>query len=188
MKEGRAGVSAGQGGLVAVVGPESTGKTTVARELALIFELPWLPEFAREYLEARLAQTGDTSYDENDLEAIAWEHIRRESEFVASAMHGGVIDTDLIVILIWWNERFGAAPAWLHDAIARQPKRFYLLCAPDLPWHPDPLRESEHDLERLYEAYRSTLGRLQLPFATLTGHGKTRLRNACHATRHVLER
>lgn len=168
----------GQGTLVAVVGPESTGKTTLAQELAAAFEVPWLPEYAREYLETRLKETGSASYDESDLARIAREHIRQEADFVASAPRGGVLDTDLIVILIWWNERFGLAPTWLHDAIAHQPKRFYLLCAPDLPWRPDPLRESQHDTDRLFDVYRSTLERLQLPFATVTGQDKTRLRNA----------
>ena len=174
------------GRLVAVVGPESTGKTTLARELAAAFDVPWLPEYAREYLEARLERTGDASYEEEDLAAIAREHIRREADFVRSARCGGVIDTDLIVILIWWNERFGGAPGWLHDAIVRQPKRLYLLCAPDLPWEADPLRESEHDRERLFEVYRSVLTSLQLPFAIIAGQGKARFRAAHDAARPIL--
>lgn len=177
-----------QGTLVAVAGPESAGKTTIARQLAATFDVPWLQEYAREYLEARLAQTGDASYDEADLATIAREHIRREADFAAFAPVGGVIDTDLIVILIWWNERFGVAPAWLHDAVSCQPKRFYLLCAPDLPWRSDPLRESRHDTERLFHVYRATLERLQLPFATVTGQGEVRFRNACNAVRHIFQR
>ena len=175
-----------RGGLVAVVGPESTGKTTLARELAAAFGVPWLPEYAREYLEARLERTGDASYNEEDLATIAREQMRRETDFVRSAPNGGVIDTDLIVILIWWNERFGAAPAWLHDAIARQPGRLYLLCAPDLPWQADPLRESEHDRGRLFEVYRTTLTNLQLPFAIIAGQGRARFRTAHDAARAML--
>lgn len=174
------------GRLVAVVGPESTGKTTLARELAAAFDVPCLPEYAREYLEERLERTGDGSYDEGDLVTIAREHMRREADFVRSAGRGGVIDTDLIVILIWWNERFGESPAWLHDAVARQPKRLHLLCAPDLPWQADPLRESEHDRERLFEVYQAVLTDLRLPFATVAGQGRARFRTAHCSTRPIL--
>lgn len=174
------------GHLVAAVGPESTGKTTLALELAAAFAVPCLPEYAREYLEERLERTGDASYDEEDLAAIAREHMRREATFVRSAERGGVIDTDLIVILVWWSERFGESPAWLHHAIARQPKRLYLLCAPDLPWQADPLRESEHDRERLFDVYQAALTELGLPFAIVAGQGGARFEAARNAARPVL--
>ena len=175
-----------EGRLVAVVGPESTGKTTLALELAAAFDVPCLPEYAREYLEERLESMGDASYDEEDLGAIAREHMRREGDFVRSAGRGGVIDTDLVVILIWWTERFGESPAWLHDAIAGQPKRLYLLCAADLPWQADPLRESEHDRGRLFDVYRTVLTELRLPFAIVAGQGAARFDAACTAASPVL--
>ena len=179
-------VKTGQGHLVAVVGPESTGKTTLARELAAAFDAPFLPEYARKYLEERLERTGDASYDETDLTAIAHEHIRREAAFAQSSGRGGVIDTDLIVILIWWSERFGQPPAWLHDAIAGQPKRLYLLCAADLPWQADPLRESEHDRGRLFDVYQTVLTDLRLPFAIVAGQGSARLDAARSAASPIL--
>ena len=171
---------------MALVGPESAGKTTLARELAAAFDVPCLAEYAREHLEARLERTGDASYDEEDLAAIAREHMRREEEFVASAPHGGVIDTDLIVMLVWWNERFGAAPAWLHDAIASQPDRLTLLCTPDLPWQADPLRESPHDRERLFDVYRQLLTDLEQRFVVVTGRGRARLLMARRAVASIL--
>ena len=174
------------GRLVAVVGPESTGKTTLARELAAAFDVPWLAEYAREYLEGRLERAGDVSYDEEDLAAIAREHMRREADFARSVRGGGVVDTDLIVILVWWNERFGVAPDWLQEAIARQSKRLHLLCAPDLPWEADPLRESEHDRERLFGVYQAVLTDLQLPFAIIAGRGRARFRGARDAARPIL--
>lgn len=175
-----------QGRFVAVVGPESTGKTTLALELAAAFDVPCLAEYAREYLEARFERTGDASYDETDLAAIAREHVRREADFAHPVGRPGVIDTDLIVILIWWNERFGESPAWLHDAIARQSQRLYLLCAPDLPWQADPLRESEHDRERLFDVYRAFLTEQRLPFATVAGSGRARFDMAHRVARPVL--
>ena len=170
---------------MAVVGPESSGKTTLARDLATAFDVPCLAEYAREYLEERLERTGDASYDERDLAAIAREHMRREADFAHGA-GGGVIDTDLVVILIWWSERFGEPPAWLRDAIAGQPKRCYLLCAPDLPWQADPLRESEHDRGRLFELYRTALTELRLPFTVVAGKGQARFEAARDAAGKTL--
>lgn len=174
--------------LVAVVGPESTGKTTLARGLAAAFGVPWLPEFAREYLERRQARTGSPDYVERDLEVIAREHVRRERRFAAAATAGGVLDTDLAVMIVWWNEKYGGAPSWVHDALARQAPRLYLVCRPDLEWRPDPLRESRHDLERLFDAYLALLAAKRLPCEIVGGRGEARLEAAVAAAAPILRR
>ena len=157
--------------IVCATGPESSGKTTLCRALAASFGVPWLPEYAREYLAGR------TDYDETDVAAIAREHMRREAELVAGSQKGVVLDTDLSVILIWWREKFGPAPPWLEQAFAAQSPRCYLLCRPDLPWRPDPLRETGGDRQRLrrhYQAYRALLNERDLPFVVIEGQGSAR--------------
>lgn len=157
--------------IVCATGPESTGKTTLCRRLATVFNVPWLPEYAREHLAGRAA------YDEADVAAIAREQMRREAELVAGAKAGVVLDTDLSVILIWWRSKFGPAPPWLEDAFAAQSPRRYLLCRPDLPWQPDPLRETAGDRRRLrrhYQAYRDLLTERGLPFVVIHGRGAAR--------------
>lgn len=157
--------------IVCATGPESTGKTSICRVLAASFGLPWLPEYAREYLGGR------ADYDEADVAAIAREQMRRETELVAGSPAGVVLDTDLSVILIWWREKFGPAPAWLEQAFAAQSPRCYLLCRPDLPWQDDPLRETAGDRETLrrhYRAYRELLTEHGLPFVVIEGRGPVR--------------
>ena len=157
--------------IVCATGPESTGKTTLCRRLAAAFNVPWLPEYAREHLAGR------TSYDQTDVAAIAREHMRREAELVVGAKTGVVLDTDLSVVWVWWRERFGQPPPWLADAFATQSARLYLLCRPDLPWQPDPLRETAGDQCRLrhhYQAYRDLLAERGLPFVVIGGRGAAR--------------
>lgn len=165
--------------IVCAVGAESTGKTTLCRELATHFGVPWLSEYAREYLDG-------TPYQQRDVEFIAREQTRREAELLANTVGGVVLDTDLAVILIWWREKYGAAPPWLAHAFAAQAPRLYLLCRPDLPWQPDPLRESPDDLGLLHERYLSLLTEKRLPFAEIGGVGETRLEQAIAAARPCL--
>ena len=165
--------------VVCAVGPESTGKTTICRELARRFGAPWLGEYAREYLDGR-------PYGAEDVAAVAKEQMRREAELLAGAKSGAVLDTDLTVIVVWWSERFGAVPAWLEDAFAGQSPRLYLLCRPDLPWEPDPLRESAGDLDRLYARYRELLVERRLPFVEIGGRGEARFEAAADAARTCL--
>ncbi len=172
--------------IVCAVGPESTGKTTLCRALAARFEVPWLAEYAREYLRDRPA------YGALDVAAIAREQARREARLLAATaatgtVAGGVIlDTDLTVIRVWWREKFGPPPGWLEDALVAQAPRLYLLCQPDLPWEPDPLRESPADLRRLYGEYRRLLIERQWPFVEIGGSGEARLLAAIAAARDVL--
>lgn len=165
--------------VVCAVGPESTGKTTICRELARRFDVPWLGEYAREYLDGR-------PYGPDEVAAIAREQMRREAALLAGAKSGVVLDTDLAVIVVWWRERFGAVPAWLEDAFAGQSPRLYLLCRPDLPWEPDPLRESPGDLDRLYARYRALLVERRLPFVEISGRFEARFEAAVEAARDCL--
>ena len=165
--------------IVCAVGAESTGKTTLCQALAERFNVPWLAECAREYLDG-------TPCQRSDVAAIARERHRREAELLAATDGGVVLDTDLAAVIVWWREKCGPVPAWLEYAFASQPPRLYLLCRPDLPWQPDPLRESPSDLLWLHAQYLELLTERRLPFVEIEGEGEARAQAAIDATKHCL--
>jgi len=158
--------------VVSIVGPESTGKTSLAMRLAETFGAPWLPEYAREYL------TGREAYEESDLERIAHEQATRETALVESGHPLVVLDTDLVVIRIWWLVKYGHVPAWVDEHLEIQSPRMYLLTRPDLPWEFDPLRESRDSLDDLFAMYQSTLERLGFDYVEIFGTGEARYTRA----------
>jgi nicotinamide riboside kinase len=163
---------------VVVVGPESSGKTTLARALAEHFDAPWVAEVAREHLSSGAA------YDATKLDQIARAQYDAEQQGRATHPHLVILDTDLLVIDIWWRERFGKPPDWLVELLAStapEPRRRYLLCPPDLPWEADPLRENPHDRERLYDLYRRRLTELGASYQVISGAGARRSAAAIRA-------
>ncbi len=167
---------------VVITGPESSGKTTLAEALAVHYRTSLVPEAARGYLETRAARTGTTRYAEEDLLHIARLQTRTEdarAEHVARA--GGHLlfcDTDLITIRIWGDEKFGRSDPWIRQQTASRPYGLWLLCAPDMPWMPDPLRENPHDRDRLFNVYERTLRELAKPYAIMRGPLHQRLASA----------
>ena len=161
--------------LIAIVGPECTGKTALARALADRFGVAYVGEYARDYLAGRL------DYESEDVAAIAREQMALEARALATAASPVILDTDLLVVRVWWEEKYGPSPGWLRQAFAAQAPRRYLLTAPDLPWEPDPLRESPFDRERLFEVYRAALVAENLRFDVVRGTGAARLRCALAA-------
>lgn len=191
------------GRTVCVVGAESTGKTELCRWLARHFDVPWLPEYAREYFTVRLQRQEDGAeagteraragashrqhgYRMSDVAAIAREQRRRERALLRRIETGVVLDTDLVVVFVWWREKFGAVPAWLESALRAASPRLYLLCRPDLPWQPDPLRESPHDRQRLHGIYKRLLAERSLPFVEIGGFGASRFQAAAAAAHPCL--
>ena len=156
---------------IVLTGPESTGKTTLARALAETSGGTWIPEYARGYVE-RL----NRKYDRNDVEHIARAQVNQYDEAVSAGKYPVVFDTFLIVTKVWLETVFGAAPPWLDQAVRRCVIDIYLLCSPDLPWRPDPVRENpgERRLE-LFRAYHAELERAGLPFHVIQGSGEERL-------------
>ena len=168
---------------VVLVGPESSGKTTLARMLATHYSAPWVAEAARDYLQATAgSQARDQAedqpgYDAVDLEQIARAQLDAEHQLRATHHDLVILDTDLLVIDIWWRERFGQPPDWVVESLentAPEARRRYLLCPPDLPWEPDPLRENPHDRQRLYERYQRRLTDLGAIYRVIEGAGAGR--------------
>lgn len=158
--------------VLCVTGAECTGKSTLAAQLADWLGVPLVPEVARDYLAGR------RSYTAADVLAIADAQTAAEAAALEQGSQVVVADTDLTVIQVWWEEKYGALDPWLGDALAARSARRYLLPRPDIPWEFDPLRESPLDRPRLHERYRALLSAGAFPFAEVSGLGRLRLQRA----------
>jgi len=147
---------------IIVTGPESSGKTTLGKELSKHFKIPFTKEFAREYLTNL-----DKDYTQNDLSAIAKGQLASEHNFQ-------LLDTDLITIKIWSEYKYGNCEKWILDTIEKQKteKRFYLLCKPDIHWEADPLRENPNNRNGLFELYKKEIEKLGHNYFILEGKNR----------------
>ena len=127
-----------------------------------------------------------TDYDRETVAFIAREQCRRERVLLERTRGPVVLDTDLSVIYVWWQEKYGPVPRWIDETWAGQAPRLYLLCRPDIPWMPDPLRESRHDRERLFRVYRELLTARGLRFVEIEGVAGARTAAAVAAASPVL--
>ncbi len=144
---------------VGIIGPESSGKSTLARYLAKRYSGVLIPEYAREYVE----QKGTTEVTFDELCAIA-KHQIEEMENLSSSLY--FFDTELIVTKVWFDYAFGRVPEWLNENIHRFPMDVYLLTYPDIAWIPDPARSNGSDAIRkeLFDRYEAEIQSLDIPY------------------------
>lgn len=146
--------------ILVTTGPESSGKTTLATQLSAGLRAPLVTEASREYLTDLYLRKPDARYDQQDLLEIARMQHAREQQALQAQPQWLVCDTDLLVIVIWSEVRFGnCEPALLQmfEEALTTGKRTYLLCDPGIPWQPDPLRENPQDREWLFGLYQHRL-------------------------------
>jgi nicotinamide riboside kinase len=137
---------------IVITGPESSGKTTLSVALSTYLTLPLVPEYARQYLEDR-----GGAYDRSDLLMIAQGQATLERRAVSLGADAIICDTDLLTIVIWSDEKYGCCDTLIRDMYERDKPDLYLLCKPDIPWEPDPLRENPSDRDRLMDLYSAAL-------------------------------
>lgn len=167
------------GGIVAVIGAESSGKSTLCAALARRYGVPWIAEYAREYLDVRTpAGEGSPGYSRGDVARIARVQIARQRTLAQNYPRLAFVDTDLVVVHVWWQLKYGTVPAWLSEAAARQPVTYHLLLRPDLEWESDTLRESPEDLGVIFAAQQKLLRRLGARFGIVGGTGSRRIEAA----------
>lgn len=170
---------------IVIIGPESTGKSTLCKQLAAHFNTLWCPEYAREYL-----LKNGMNYSFDDLLTIAKGQLALEEEFVSQVMGRGsdpgpmlFIDTDMYVMKVWCEFVFGKCHKYILEQIAIRKYDLYLLCAPDLPWVKDELREYPdlESRERLYKMYKDLLVNQDTPWVEIRGTESDRFQSALQA-------
>lgn len=178
---------------IVILGPESTGKSTLCRQLAVHYHTAWCPEYAREYLEKNGMKYG---YD--DLLLIAKGQIALEEATISNWQSGTAndqqttinethspffIDTDMYVMKVWCEFVFGKCHSFITEQIAKRKYDLYLLCNIDLPWVKDELREYP-DLatrEKLYRIYKDIMINQPVPWVEIKGNYQERLQTAIAA-------
>jgi nicotinamide riboside kinase len=155
---------------IAIIGPESSGKTTIAKLLAKEYYGIFVSEFAREYLENK---PSNYKYNIKDLIKIA----SIQNDLIEKTFLGKVIvaDTEMLVIKIWAEDKFGNCPHEIESLLANQKFDYYFLCKPDFPWEFDKLREDSNRRDEIYKIYLAYCNKLKFEFSILEGNITNRL-------------
>lgn len=175
---------------IVILGPESTGKSTLSQQLALHYETAWCPEFAREYL-----LSNGINYDYDDLLTIARGQLALEDEYYNTLErqslplleNGGhlplFIDTDMYVMKVWCEFVFQKCHRFILDQIIERKYDLYLLCDTDLPWENDALREYPDIASRrkLYHIYEDIMINQSTPWVKINGNYEERFLKAVKA-------
>jgi NadR type nicotinamide-nucleotide adenylyltransferase len=159
---------------ISIIGPESTGKTTLCKQLAKHYQTIWLPEYARKYVEKL-----DRKYLYFDIEHIAKKQIELEKKYFEKATNYLFIDNELIIIKTWFQFVYNKYPDWLDDEILKNKSDLYLLCYYDLPWIEDKVRENGgKNREILFNSYQEVLLRYNFDFKIIKGIENERIKNS----------
>ncbi len=158
---------------IAITGPESTGKSELARQLAEHYNTVWVPEYAREYLKQRGGK-----YEKDDIVKIAQGQLKLENEMAAKANEYLFCDTDLFVTKIWSEFKYGDCDSWILEKVLSHRYDLHLLMDIDLEWKSDPLRENPAERQKLFDIYLEELAKYKYPFFIIDGKGEDRVNAA----------
>ena len=166
---------------VVVTGSECTGKTTLAWALAEHFGVPWVCEYARQFVvdQGRPPERGD-------VDAIARGQIELEDTLAASAPSLLIQDTDLLSTVVFSRHYYGDCPAWVETALAARAPDLYLLAGTDVPWVADgDQRDRGQRREEMQDLFRQALTERGWSFLEVAGSSEARLELASSAVARV---
>ena len=155
---------------IAITGPESSGKTTLCQSLSEHFNVDFIPEFARTYLEIT-----DGKYKQPDLDEIA----KGQLESITSSQSKiNVCDSDFSVLEIWSDYKYGNVSDYIRELVKKNLFDLHILCTPDIPWEEDALRENPDTRDHLFELYKESLNRHNKNFIIVSGEHKNRIKKS----------
>lgn len=162
---------------IAIYGPESTGKTTLAQQLAAHFNTLWVPEFARDYLQTKFDDAGAICEPE-DILPIAYGQTALENEMLAKANQFLFSDTCLMVTKVYSEIYYNFCEPSLDKAARKHKYDLFFLTDIDVPWEKDDLRDRPDDREVMFQTFKKALVDNEKPFITLSGSAEERLEKA----------
>lgn len=162
---------------IAVVGPESTGKSTMAKQLSKYYNVSWVPEYARYYCAnltepCTLQDEVNMFYGQLALEDSVVENM--EDDFL-------ICDTTFLTVKIWSDAFFGQTPKVVLEALKQREYDFYVLLDIDLPWEDDPLRDFPNQRGHFMQVWHDELNALNANYKLVSGIGEERVANAIKA-------
>jgi NadR type nicotinamide-nucleotide adenylyltransferase len=159
---------------IVVTGPESTGKSTLVYELAQIYGGVAIPEYARQYIMEL-----HRPYNYEDIEIIALKQVDELKMAKINQPTLIIVDTYLIITKVWFEVVYGHYPNWLDEEINKSEIDLFLLCAPDIPWEPDNVRENGGEMRQwLFEEYEKILNQFKFQYKIVRGIGSERIQCA----------
>ena len=154
---------------ISIVGPESSGKSTLALSLSQKLECEVCEEHSRKYLEKK------TYYDVSDLKTIA----KEQDKLIRKGIERGgkylIADTCVLDIELWSKIRFNKIDEKILDLSSKEECDFYLLCKPDIPWEYDKLRENQYNRESIYEKFKSVMKEKKINYFIMKGSVSKRI-------------
>jgi NadR type nicotinamide-nucleotide adenylyltransferase len=167
---------------IVVTGSESTGKSTLAAEVAKHYGVEVVPEFVRSFAE----QKGGV-IEFSDHGVIARGQMALEDEYLSRASRLVVQDTDLLSTVVYCRHYFGRCPEWIETAAATRRPDLYLLCEIDVPWVADGVRDRGHMREEMQSLFEGAVKAAATPSALLGGTVEVRLTQAIRLIDELLE-
>ena len=163
---------------IVLFGPESTGKTTLSRQLARHYNSVWVPEYAREYLQKKWNNERKTC-ETKDLLPIAIGQMKLENKLAQKTNSVLICDTDLLETKVYSEAYYsGTCDPVLDKYAVENEYDLYLLTYIDVPWEEDELRDKPHEREHMFRAFESALIKYNKPYILLKGNKKERLDKA----------
>lgn len=171
---------------IVLFGPESTGKTTLAKILAEHFETEWVPEYMRTYLEEKW-RVSQQKISKEDLVPIAKGQINTENKLSKKANKVLFLDTNILEIKVYSQYYYnGYCPEEILSTCKIAKYDFYFLTGIDVPWEADELRDRPYDRIELFRIFENQLVQKNLPYQVLEGSIKKRLSHAIEVITKLL--
>jgi len=171
---------------VVLFGPESTGKTTLSKQLASYYNTVWVPEYAREYLQKKWDNEHKTC-EFSDLLPIAEGQMKLENKRSKQASKVLICDTDLLETKVYSEAYYeGKCDPVLEKYALENTYAIYLLTYIDIPWEKDDLRDKPNEREKMFLYFKETLEKYKRNFIVIKGSSKERIAKATHSIDKLL--
>lgn len=158
---------------IAIIGPESTGKSTLTKQLAEKYQTQFVSEYARTFIEQL-----ERKYVYEDLITIAKIQKQQTDNLFYIQKKSLFTDTSLLTIEIWSRDKFNKCNPWIINEIQNERFDLYLLCDIDFPWIYDKQREDSHRRKEIFDLYKQYLNKYSFKYESISGIGKERINNA----------
>ena len=171
---------------IVLFGPESTGKTTLAKQLALHYDSLWVPEFSRTYAEEKLKE--GALLTKEDVLPIAIGQMELENSYSEKSKEVLFYDTNLLETKVYSEYIYnGFCPDILRESVEDNKYDLYILTDVDIPWEYDSVRSSDINRKKMFVHFKNVLDEQKSPYVIVSGKQECRLSKAIQYVNEVLK-